>query len=122
MRPGQAKGQLKQLLNGLDGDALDPTASLFVPVLRERMSWVREECYYLRQKTQALRLLDARDYRGAAVTAFEAFISKLVQEQGGNISNFDEWDRAKYNFEESRAMGNESIYAKYRKLAIYESL
>lgn len=116
MRPGQAKGQLKQLLDGLDGDALDPTAGLFVPVLRERMSWVSEECYYLRQKTQALRLLDARDYRGAAMTAFEAFISKLVQEQDGNISNFDERDRAKYNFEESRAMGNESIYAKYRDL------
>ncbi len=116
MRPGQAKGQLRQFLDGLDESVLDPTARLFVPALRERMMWAEEDRYYMRQKTQALRLLEVCDYRMAAITAFEAFISKLVQEQGGSISNFDDRNKVKSAFEDGRAMGNGPLFAAYRDL------
>jgi CRISPR-associated Csx2 family protein len=116
MRPGQAKGQLRRVLDRLDDSILDPPAKLFVPVLRERLAWIEGEHYYLRQKNQALRLLEVRDYRGAAMSAFEAFISKQVQERDGDISNFNDRESAKSAFEEDAAGGNQALFSAYRDL------
>lgn len=116
MRPGQAKNRLKDLLNGLEQSTLDPTSGLFVQELRDRMNWVYEDKYYLRQKAQTRCLLKAHDDKVAATNALEAFIRKLVQDQGGNIDSFSNREEAKKNFEKNKAMENKSLYNAYKNL------
>lgn len=89
MRPGQARGKLRELDALFDWQPLTGIGSLFAPTLRARLAWHREERLYLRQQALARLYLEHGDFLRAALLGFEAFITRLMQQQG--MTNPDHW-------------------------------
>lgn len=99
-RPGQARGKLRDLDALLNREPLAGIGSLFAPTLRARLSWHREDRLYLRQQALARLYLEHGDFLRAALLGFEAFITRLMQQQG--MTNPDNWiqrDNAKKDYE-----------------------
>jgi hypothetical protein len=89
MRPGQARNKLRDLAVLLDRQPLTGIGSLFAPTLHARLSWYREDRLYLRQQALARLYLEHGDFLRAALLGFEAFITRLMQQQG--MTNPDHW-------------------------------
>ena len=101
MRPGQARGKLRDFEKSLDRIAADDVASLFEPTLRERIDWCHENHLYQRQRSLARSYLAHGDYLRCAIFAFEAFITRLCQQQGrSNAENPDIRQKIKKEYEE----------------------
>ena len=88
-RPGQACGKLHELDTLLHRQPLAGIGALFAPTLRARLSWHREDRLYLRQQALARLYLEHGDFLRAALLGFEAFITRLMQQQG--MTNPDNW-------------------------------
>lgn len=88
-RPGQARNRLRELAVLLDQQPLTGIGALFTPTLQARLVWCREERLYQRQQALARLYLEHNDFLRAALLGFEAFITRLMQQQG--MSNFDHW-------------------------------
>ena len=88
-RPGQARSKLRELDALFDRQPLTGIGSLFAPTLRARLSWYREDRLYLRQQALARLYLEHGDFLRAALLGFEAFITRLMQQQG--MTNPDNW-------------------------------
>jgi CRISPR-associated Csx2 family protein len=88
-RPGQARNKLRELDDLLDRQPLTGIGSLFAPTLRARLSWHREDRLYLRQQALARLYLEHDDFLRAALLGFEAFITRLMQQQ--RMTNPDNW-------------------------------
>ncbi|MDS4025594.1 MAG: TIGR02221 family CRISPR-associated protein [Candidatus Contendobacter sp.] len=88
-RPGQARSKLRELADALDRQPLAGIGALFAPTLRNRLSWHREDRLYLRQQALARLYLEHGDFLRAALLGFEAFITRLMQQQG--MTNPDNW-------------------------------
>jgi CRISPR-associated Csx2 family protein len=88
-RPGQARGKLRELAVVLDRHPLAGIGALFAPTLRNRLSWHEEDRLYLRQQALARLYLEHDDFLRAALLGFEAFITRLMQQQG--MTNPDNW-------------------------------
>jgi CRISPR-associated Csx2 family protein len=88
-RPGQARGKLRELDALLDRQPLTGIGSWFAPTLYARLSWYREDRLYLRQQALARLYLEHGDFLRAALLGFEAFITRLMQQQG--MTNLDHW-------------------------------
>lgn len=100
-RPGQARSKLRELDALLDRQPLAGIGSLFAPTLRARLSWHREDRLYLRQQALARLYLEHGDFLRAALLGFEAFITRLVQQQG--MTNPDNWTQRETVKEEYEA-------------------
>ncbi|HRD65595.1 MAG TPA: TIGR02221 family CRISPR-associated protein [Candidatus Competibacter sp.] len=88
-RPGQARSKLRELDALFDRRPPTGIGSLFAPTLRARLSWHREDRLYLRQQALARLYLEHGDFLRAALLGFEAFITRLMQQQVMN--NPDSW-------------------------------
>lgn len=88
-RPGQARSKLRELDALFDRRPPTGIGSLFAPTLRARLSWHREDRLYLRQQALARLYLEHGDFLRAALLGFEAFITRLMQQQVMN--NPDNW-------------------------------
>lgn len=90
-RPGQARNKLRELAVLLDRQPLTGIGSLFAPTLRARLAWHREDRLYLRQQALARLYLEHGDFLRAALLGFEAFITRLMYQQG--MTNPDHWEQ-----------------------------
>ena len=90
-RPGQARNKLLELTLLLDQQPLIGIGALFAPTLHARLSWHREDRLYLRQQALARLYLEHGDFLRAALLGFEAFITRLMQQQG--MTNPDHWEQ-----------------------------
>lgn len=88
-RPGQARNKLRELDALFDQQPLTGIGSLFAPTLRARLAWHREERLYLRQQALARLYLEHGDFLRAALLGYEAFITRLMYQQG--MTNPDHW-------------------------------
>ena len=88
-RPGQARSQLRNLFDELEHQPLTGIGLLFAPTLQTRLAWHLEDRLYLRQQALARLYLEHEDFLRAALLVFEAFITRLMQQQGMN--NPDNW-------------------------------
>lgn len=101
-RPGQARSKLRELTVLLDQQPLTGIGSLFAPTLQTRLSWHCEDWLYLRQQALAKLYLEHDDLLRSALLGFEAFITRLMQQQGMN--NPDNWmqrEQAKTHYEQT---------------------
>lgn len=99
-RPGQARNKLRELTILLEQQPLTGIGSLFAPTLHARLSWHREDRLYLRQQVLARLYLEHGDFLRATLLGFEAFITRLMYQQG--MTNPDNWkhrETAKDQFE-----------------------
>jgi hypothetical protein len=115
-RPGQARSKLRDLAIALERQSLTDIVALFAPSLQARLSWHREERLYLRQQALARLYLEHDDFLRAALFGFEAFITRLMQQQG--MTNPDNWtqrEETKKCYEES----NKSVYPRREEYARY---
>lgn len=106
-RPGQARSKLRELDALFDRQPLTGIGSLFAPILRARLSWHREDRLYLRQQALARLYLEHGDFLRAALLGFEAFITRLMQQQG--MTNPDNWTQRETVKKEYEAL-NKAIY------------
>lgn len=98
-KDGEAKRNILLGLPGIEGlFALSP-AGLFKEALKERLAWAQEERMFQRQAALAWRYLNRRDYLRAAIFAFEAFITRLVQGSHGNPNSYEARKSAKEDYE-----------------------
>lgn len=88
-RPGQARSQLRTLVDVLEQQPLTGIGALFASTLQTRLSWHLEDRLYLRQQALARLYLEHDDFLRAALLGFEAFITRLMQQQG--MTNPDNW-------------------------------
>ena len=79
-RGQQARGHLRTARKRLAEQPLAGPGQLFQPELEARTAWVEGQQLYLRQRDHAYAALEREDYMRAALYGFEAFITKLVQE------------------------------------------
>lgn len=87
-RASQARGALKKVRQSLKEAPLTGPAGLFQPLLEERTDWVDEDKLYQRQRTQALRSFERKDFLRATLFGFEAYITRRVQmEMSGGAEN-----------------------------------
>ena len=99
-RPGQARNKLRELNTLLDQQPLTGISSMFAPILRARLSWYREDRLYLRQQALARLYLEHGDFLRTALLGFEAFITRLMQQQGmSNPDNRMQRESAKQEYE-----------------------
>lgn len=94
-RSSNARDAAKELANF--GKVLDRglpgIGTLFAEPLRERTQWQRgrESNTYAQQRHLARVYLDKGDYIRAAIFAYEAFVTRLVERDGGAVVHY--WDR-----------------------------
>lgn len=101
-RPGQARSKLRELVSEIGQQPLTGIGSLFAPTLNDRLSWHREDRLYLRQQALARLYLEHDDFLRAALLGFEAFITRLMQQQGmNNPDNWEQRDQVKKSYESS---------------------
>lgn len=112
-RIGQARGKLRQFDGTLARTNLTGAAELFAPVLGDRIRWCYEDRLYQRQQVLARHHLKKGDYLRAALFAFEAFVTRLVQERSGNPDDFGERDNAKREYEAEAQIQASAKYKRY---------
>ncbi len=103
-RVGQARSRLRKALELLAGADDDPALNLFRDELERRIGWARGDNYYLRQRELAREYLKNKRYRDAVLTGWEAFTTRLLQEDGGRFDpdNHAHRERARNAFRNRR--------------------
>lgn len=89
-RVGQARSKVRDLMTEIEQKPLIGIGSLFSETLQNRLAWYREDRLYLRQQSLARLYLEHNDYLRAALLGFEAFITRLMQQEG--MVNPDNWE------------------------------
>lgn len=113
-KDGQAKSKIRQGGPAIESlPALSP-AGLFKEALKERIAWAQEERMFQRQSALAWRYLHRRDYLRAAIFAFEAFITRLVQEGRGDPNSYEARKVAKEAYETQGSL--DGRYGSFRLL------
>ncbi len=114
----QARQSLGTFLPVLDGD-LGPTAALFAPALKERMSWVKSNHLVAHQKSLAWLFLEQRDYPRACIFAQEAFITSLLRADE-RAFEYATRDKAITEFHDGKR-GEKSLRAAYGRLTKFRN-
>lgn len=105
-----ARGKLKKFVKGLKEHrrACNPQAQLFFPALEARFSWINGDKLYQRQTQVAWTALNNNNYIRASIYGFEAFITRHVQERGGNPDRYESRHHAKSDFEKLKEKSNKT--------------
>jgi len=99
-RIGQARSRAQSLLNKLEQHRQpDPAAELFYPELKQRLGWSSEGRFYERQRALAFQYLERGQYLEATMTGYEAFISGLVQKEGGQPDKTSDREAARDRYD-----------------------
>jgi len=77
-----------------------PHAALFLPDLKERFAWVQKDQPYQRQSAVAWQALENGNLMRSSIYGFEAFISKLVDNDRAGVNSYDTRDLAKQAYED----------------------
>lgn len=80
----KARKLLTKARSRLHQNPLNGPGKLFQPLMEERMRWIDRNQPYQRQRDNALAALRRNDLLRAALYGFEAFITKLTQQQEGS--------------------------------------
>lgn len=93
--------KLRQFLTMLKSEEAlcSPHARLFLPALKKRFAWVSQQNPKQRQVAVAWLALDNGNLLRATLYGFEAFITQLTEQAGGDIDNHDARNTAKENYE-----------------------
>ncbi|MDQ5768351.1 TIGR02221 family CRISPR-associated protein [Thiothrix subterranea] len=114
----QARGKLRDFLSKLreEESRCSRHAVLFLPALKQRFAWVNEDKLHLRQTAVAWLALEHGNLLRACIYGFEAFITKLTQEQGGKPDSFDERKYTKDQYETRKPSATWSDYKLLREI------
>jgi len=95
---GQARHHLRHFLTLLkdEEESCDEHIKLFLPALKERFAWVNEEKLHTRQTEIAWLCLDNDNLIRACIYGFEAFITRLVEDNNGNPDHYAEREKVKF--------------------------
>jgi CRISPR-associated DxTHG motif protein len=77
-------------------------AALFLPALKKRFEWVNKQSPYQRQSAVAWLALENDHLMRATIYGFEAFLTQLTEQSGGDLDNFDVRKHAKDQYESER--------------------
>jgi len=93
--------KLRQFLMALKSEEAlcSPHAQLFLPALKKRFAWVSQQNPKQRQVAVAWLALDNGNLLRATLYGFEAFITQLTEQAGGDIDNHDARNASKENYE-----------------------
>lgn len=102
-RIGQARRPARESLEALRaGQKASPAQSLFQPELERRLEWAEQDRFYQRQRQLAHGYLKRDQFLEAILTGYEAFITRLVQEQReDDPQNLDYRTHARERFDAS---------------------
>lgn len=85
--PERARGKLTGFR--ADGMRDKPVAGLFAEPLKERIDWFRGQERADWEQSLARIYYEKRDYLRTVIYALEAFVTRKVAENGGDINNYD---------------------------------
>ncbi len=110
--------KLRQFLTALERDKnrYSPHAHLFLPALKERFAWVGQQSPEQRQAAVAWLALESGDLLRATLYGFEAFISRLTSQKGGNLDNFNDRSNTKTAYEKLEPNDTWSNYVLLRSI------
>lgn len=94
-----ARQSLMTFLGTLDKAQPTGIASLFLPLLRERLDWVKEPSLDQQQRRLADFYLKSKDYLRAILLGYESRISQECLKNGKNPQIFKEKDNSKASLE-----------------------
>lgn len=117
LRTGQARSKLKELSNLLEKLSFTGASKLFVPIMQNRLSWIKEERLHLRQKSLAISYLENADFVRATIMGFESFITYLMYKN--NISNPDNYsfrEEVRKSYESKKDDARFEVYKKLRNM------
>ncbi|RMG33226.1 MAG: TIGR02221 family CRISPR-associated protein [Gammaproteobacteria bacterium] len=119
-RIGQARSLLRQVIKRLEERSGDPVLALFHDELERRISWARQDNYYLRQRQLAREYLERGRYLEAILTGWEAFTTLLQRESGGKLDpdNMAHREEVRQRFEEQQR----AISPRTERFRAYDSL
>ncbi len=112
----QARGQLKKFLKGLKETKSSPVIDLFLPELITRFAWVEGNKLWIRQAEVAWLTFENNNFLRACIYGFEAFITKLVQENKKEADKFSHRDEAKRQFESESSNKQSTEWRYYKRL------
>ena len=115
-RAGGARGKLRKFRESLQRHPLKGAAALFSTQLLERTEWVEHDRLYERQRALGVGYLEQGDYLRACVYIFEAFVTRLVNQYGGNCDRYRDRDQAREKFEERGPWREKRDYVALRDL------
>jgi CRISPR-associated Csx2 family protein len=95
----EAQGRLRGVDAALSREPAEGVAGLFTPRLRERIAWIHGQSLYQRQRALAVRNLEQADYLRATVFAYESFVTRQVQQQGGDPTDHARRDAVRRELE-----------------------
>lgn len=104
---GQATGQLRQAISGLQTATLDPDAELMRPTILERLGWLSEERQFQKISKLARHAWERADYLRTVLYAYEAVITRLCQMENHHINDFTARETVRENYEENPRVGHE---------------
>lgn len=110
-----ARGPLRRVLTLLEDRAFDqPIERLFIPALKDRVSWALEERLGARQIELARRYLARDDYLRAVLLAWEALITHETLTAGRDPQKYDDREATNKMLKEDREL--KDLYQDLRNL------
>lgn len=91
-----------------------PHAALFLPALKERFSWVEKNQPHQRQSAVAWQALENDHLLRATLYGFEAFITKLAEQEFGGLERHDVRSQAKDDYEDLKPAESWEAYLMLR--------
>jgi CRISPR-associated Csx2 family protein len=96
----EARGKLRGVDAALSREPPTSVAGLFAPRLRERIAWIHGHTPYQHQRRLALRHLEQGDILRCSIFAYEAFVTRQVQQQDGDPADRKVRDEARRTLED----------------------
>ncbi|PYF99972.1 CRISPR-associated Csx2 family protein [Thioalkalivibrio sp. ALE21] len=93
-----ARQRLRTVLQELESNPLTGASGLFQGKLIDRLAWARSNDLGDNQRKLALRALGRRDYPRAAIFGFEAFLTRLCNDEGEDPSDHASRERVRDGF------------------------
>lgn len=93
-----ARQRLRTVLQELEENPLPGASGLFQIKLADRLAWARGNDLGHNQRKLALRALGRRDYPRAAIFGFEAFLTRLCNDEGEDPSDHASRERVRDGF------------------------
>jgi len=110
-----ATGKLREVIPDLTALAKhNDAAGLLAPLIQNRVEWLYQKKEYDKQRALARNALERHDYLRAVLYAYEAVITRLCQQAGVSITDFDQRERVRKAYEERVWNGEEG--KRYRLL------
>lgn len=101
-KPHEARKQARSFLSALDKSPPGGASRLFEPTLRQRLDWAAHGQIYSWQRDLAFRYLDGNDHLRATIYGFEAFLTRLCQQQGRDHADGHQRNAVKENYEDEQ--------------------